>query len=194
MALFNENGTAATITTSAAQVGMNAAGTYALRDLWSGAATTTTGAIGATVPPHGTVVYRVSGGAAYAGNTLVGQGSGRCLDVHDNVVVNDAAVEIFDCNGGANQRWNLTAAGELRVYDGTRCLDVSGGGTTAGSRVIEWECHGGANQQFRMNADGTVAAVQSGLCLDVSGASTEPGAAVIVWTCHHAANQVWSRG
>jgi alpha-galactosidase len=194
VALFNENGTAATITTSAAQVGMNAAGTYGLRDLWSGAAATTTGTISATVPAHGTVVYRVSGGAAYAGNTLVGQGSGRCLDVHDNLVVNDAAVEIFTCNGGANQRWNLTAAGELRVYDGTRCLDVSGGGTTAGSRVIEWECHGGANQQFRINADGTITAVQSGQCLDVSGGSTDPGAAVIIWPCHHAANQLWARG
>ncbi|MEU4222353.1 RICIN domain-containing protein [Actinoplanes sp. NPDC026623] len=194
VALFNENATAATIATSAAQAGMNAAGTYALKDLWSGANTTTTGTISATVPPHGTVVYRVSGGAAYSGHTLVGQGSGRCLDVHDNIVVNDAAVEIFSCNGGANQRWNLTPAGELRVYDGTRCMDVSGGGTTAGNRVIQWECHGGANQQFRLNADGTITAVQSGQCLDVSGGATGDGAAVIIWPCHRAANQIWTRG
>ena len=194
VALFNENGAAATITTSAAQVGMNAAGTYALRDLWSGTGTTTTGTISATVPAHGTVVYRVSGGAAYASHPLVGQSSGQCVDIHDNIVVNGAAAEIFTCNGGPNQRWNFTPAGELRVYDGTRCLDVSGGRTTSGNRVIQWECTGGANQQFRMNADGTITAVQSGQCLEVSGGPSAPGTAIIILPCHQAPNQVWTRG
>jgi alpha-galactosidase len=193
VALFNENGAAATIATSAAEVGMNAAERYTLRNLWSKATSTTTGPISATVPAHGTVVLRVSGGAAYAGSALVGQGAGRCLDVHDNQVLNAAAVEIFDCNGGANQRWNFTPAGELRVYDGTRCLDVAQASTTAGARVLLWDCHGGPNQRFTMNANGTITATQSGMCLDVSGGSTAPGAGVIIWPCHAAANQVWSR-
>jgi alpha-galactosidase len=194
VALFNENGSATTISTSAAQAGMNAAGSYTLRDLWSGSTTTTSGTISATVPAHGTVVYRVSGGSAYAGHSLVGQGSGQCLDVHDNLVAGDAPVEIFGCNGGANQRWNATPAGELRVYDGTRCLDVTNGGTAGGTRVVQWECNGGANQQFRLNADGTITAVQSGQCLDVSGGGSAPGTAIIIWPCHRAANQIWSRG
>lgn len=192
VALFNENGSATTITTSAAQVGMNAAGSYGLRDLWTGGASTTTGTISATVPAHGTAVFRVSGGSPYAGRQLVGQASGQCLDVHDNVVVNDAAAEIYPCNGGANQRWNFTAAGELRVYDGTRCLDVFNGGTAAGTRVLQWECNGGVNQQFRLNPNGTITAVQSGLCLDVNGASTTPGAGIIIWTCHAQPNQIWT--
>ncbi|MFG1606531.1 glycoside hydrolase family 27 protein [Actinoplanes sp. NPDC049265] len=192
VALFNENATATTITTSAAQVGMNAAASYGLRDLWTGSSSTTSGAISVTVPAHGTAVYRVSGGSAYAGRQLVSQASGQCLDVHDNVVVNDGPVEIFTCNGGANQRWNFTPAGELRVYDGTRCLDVFNGNTAAGTRVLQWECNGGANQQFRLNANGTITAVQSGLCLDVNGGATTPGTGIIIWTCHNQPNQVWS--
>jgi hypothetical protein len=111
---------------------MSAAAGYGLRDLWTGATSTTSGTISATVAAHGTAVYRLSGGAQFAARQLVGQASGQCLDVHENIVVNDAAVEIFPCNGGPNQRWNVTAAGELRVYDGTRCLDVFNGETAPG--------------------------------------------------------------
>ena len=57
--LFNETGTEATISTSAATVGLSGASTFALRDLWSGATSATEGAITATVPAHGVVMYRV---------------------------------------------------------------------------------------------------------------------------------------
>jgi alpha-galactosidase len=58
--LFNENAAPATITTSAPRVGLAGAARYTLRDLWSGATSTTTGPIGAAVPAHGVVMYRVS--------------------------------------------------------------------------------------------------------------------------------------
>src|SRR2546423_1278316 len=45
VALFNETGSTATISTSAAEVGMGAASSYGLRDLWSKAGTSTSGAI-----------------------------------------------------------------------------------------------------------------------------------------------------
>jgi alpha-galactosidase len=60
VALFNETSSATTISTTAAAAGLPAASSYGLRDLWSGAAQTTTGTIGATVPAHGTVVFRVT--------------------------------------------------------------------------------------------------------------------------------------
>jgi alpha-galactosidase len=62
--LFNENATTATITTTAARTGATGAAGYALRDLWSGTTSTTTGAISATVPAHGVVMVRVSAAAA----------------------------------------------------------------------------------------------------------------------------------
>jgi alpha-galactosidase len=60
VALFNESGSTQTISTSAAALGLGNAGSYRLRDLWSKAETTSSGAISASVPAHATVVYRVS--------------------------------------------------------------------------------------------------------------------------------------
>ena len=57
--LFNETEAAATISTTAAAAGAPSASGYTLRDLWAGTTATTTGAIAATVPPHGAVIYRV---------------------------------------------------------------------------------------------------------------------------------------
>jgi hypothetical protein len=38
-----------------------------------------------------------------------------------------AAVNIFDCNTGANQRWFSDRLGRLRPYSApTRCLDIAG--------------------------------------------------------------------
>jgi len=66
VALFNETGTSAQISTTAAAAGLGNAPSYSLRDLWTKAVTSTTGAIAATVPAHATVVYRVSRTGTFA--------------------------------------------------------------------------------------------------------------------------------
>nr|WP_137813592.1 NPCBM/NEW2 domain-containing protein [Gandjariella thermophila] len=58
--LFNAGEGTATISTTAAAIGLGNAHRYRLQDLWSRSSRTTTGAISASVPAHGTVVYRVS--------------------------------------------------------------------------------------------------------------------------------------
>jgi alpha-galactosidase len=60
VALFNETGATATISTTASAAGLGNASSYQLKDLWSKATTTTGGTISASVPAHATVVYRVS--------------------------------------------------------------------------------------------------------------------------------------
>ncbi len=92
-------------------------------------------------------------------------------------------VDLWDCNGGTNQQWTATSAGELRVY-GSDCLDASGQGTAPGTKVDIWPCDGGANQQWTVNADGTITGVQSGLCLDATGGGTANGTLVELWTCN----------
>jgi hypothetical protein len=59
VALFNETASSAPITTTASAVGMPQKDGYVLHDLWSKSATGTVGTIGANVPAHGTVIYRV---------------------------------------------------------------------------------------------------------------------------------------
>jgi hypothetical protein len=125
---------------------------------------------------------------------LVGVASNRCLDVVGGSSTNGALVDIWDCNGQSNQGWELTAAGELRVFNGGRCLDVPNASTTPGVRLAIWNCNGGANQKFRLNSNGSITATQSGLCLDVNGQATANGTAVNLWNCNGQTNQQWRAG
>jgi hypothetical protein len=135
---------------------------------------------------------RPGGGGAGSTGVLRGTGSNRCLDVPNASQSDGTFLQIFDCNGGANQQWTLNSSNELTVY-GSKCLDVPNNATSAGTRVEIWTCNGGANQQWRLNSDGTVVGVGSGLCLDVTGAATANGTAVEIWTCNGGSNQKWTR-
>ncbi|OAR25330.1 alpha-galactosidase [Streptomyces sp. ERV7] len=61
--LTNENTSARTVSTTVKDIGIGGASSYALKDLWSKATGTTTSAISASVPAHGTVMLRVTPGS-----------------------------------------------------------------------------------------------------------------------------------
>ncbi|HEV2784347.1 MAG TPA: NPCBM/NEW2 domain-containing protein [Actinophytocola sp.] len=71
VALLNETGSTATVSTTASAIGMPGGSSYTLKDLWSKATRTTSGTISSSVPSHGTVVYRVTrnGGTPPAAGT-----------------------------------------------------------------------------------------------------------------------------
>ena len=192
VALFNQGSAATTVTTTAAAVGKTG-GPFTLRDAWTNATSTTTGTISASVPGHGTAVYRVSGGTtgtpAPAGVMLVGAASGRCLDDPESVTANGTGLLLWDCSGAANQRWTLAGDGTIRVYG--KCLDAPIG-AVAGARPVLWDCNGGTNQRWTHNSNSTISGVASGLCLDADGNGTANGTAVILWSCAGAANQRWT--
>jgi hypothetical protein len=131
------------------------------------------------------------GGGGGPTGTIVGADSGRCVDVPGASQTPGTQVALWDCNGGANQQWTATAAGELQVY-GSDCLDAAG--QSAGAKVDIATCTGGANQKWTTNADGTITSGQSGLCLDATGAGTANGTLIELWTCNGGGNQRWSRG
>ncbi|WP_328653134.1 lectin [Micromonospora sp. NBC_00330] len=140
-------------------------------------------------------VWLTAGNAAAASTgRLVSAASGRCLDVVGNAATTGTRVQIWDCNGQANQTWTFTDAGELRVFNNSLCLDAEAGQTSAGTAAIIWSCTGAANQQWRLSSNGSITGVQSGLCLDVSGAATAAGTLVALWNCNGQANQRWSQG
>lgn len=199
--LTNENGSAATVSTTAAAAGLPTASSYRLANLWSKEVSSTSGPISARVPAHGTVMYRVSAGTGSSTGTthpLIGASSQRCLDAEGAVTQPGTKIVIWDCQGGDNQRVTLTAAGELRLYNGSQCVDADDNQTAPGTAVQLWTCNGGANQQWRLNPDGTVTGTQSGLCLDVTGgdkpARNVNGTKLELWTCNGGANQQWSLG
>ncbi|MGK5683895.1 glycoside hydrolase family 27 protein [Actinoplanes sp. URMC 104] len=194
VALFNQSNATRTISTTAAAIGKSGASSYTLVDAWTGATSTTTGTISASVPAHGTAVYRVSGGttgnpSTPASFSLVSAPSGRCLDVPNSTTANGTQPVIWDCSGAANQRW--TASGQTLQALG-KCLDAPIG-ATAGAKVQLWDCNGGANQQWTSQSNGTIRGNQSGLCLDVNNNQTANGTLTLLWTCTGAANQQWSR-
>ncbi len=123
--------------------------------------------------------------------TIVGTGSGRCVDVPGSSTANGAQVQLWDCHGGTNQRFTYTANRQLTVY-GNKCLDASGQGTANGTTVVIWDCNGQSNQQWNVNANGTVTGAQSGLCLDASANGTANGTKIQLWACHGGPNQQWS--
>ncbi|MGW4154461.1 arabinofuranosidase catalytic domain-containing protein [Micromonospora chersina] len=123
---------------------------------------------------------------------IVGGQSGRCLDVPNATTANNTQVQLWDCNGQANQLWTYTSGKQLQVY-GSKCLDASGQGTANGTQVIIWDCNGQTNQQWNVNANGTITGVQSGLCMDASGAATANGTKVVLWSCNGQTNQQWTQ-
>ncbi|MET9451103.1 ricin-type beta-trefoil lectin domain protein [Streptomyces cinerochromogenes] len=123
---------------------------------------------------------------------IVGAASGRCVDVPNQSHTAGTQVELWDCNGGGNQQWTNTSAGELRVY-GSDCLDAAGQGTGPGTKVDIWDCNGGGNQKWTLHSDGTITGDQSGLCLDATGGGTGNGTLLQLWTCNGNRNQQWTR-
>lgn len=140
----------------------------------------------------GAALMGVPTASAAATGSLVGAGSSRCLDVNGASQTAGTALQIWDCNGGGNQRWATTTADELRTYNGTMCLALQNNQTAAGTRTEIANCTGGQNQKWRLNDNGSVTGLQSGLCLDVSGAATANGAAVVLWNCNGQSNQKWA--
>ncbi|CAG6398003.1 ricin-type beta-trefoil lectin domain protein [Streptomyces cocklensis] len=139
--------------------------------------------------------YTNSSGTGTTG-ALHAVGAGKCLDVPNSSTTAGTQLQIWDCNGQANQSWTRTSSGQLTVFSGGSqlCLDAYNNQTTAGTKVETWSCNGGANQQWSVNSNGTVTSTQSGLCLDVTGASTANGALAELWTCNGGSNQQWTLG
>jgi hypothetical protein len=134
--------------------------------------------------------YAAASGGGQNGE-IVGTGSGRCLDVPNATTTNGTQLELWDCNGGSNQRFTYTSGKQLQVY-GNKCLDASGQGTSDGTAVIIWDCNGQANQQWNVNSNGSITGVQSGKCLDAIGAGTANGTKIQLYSCWGGSNQQWS--
>ncbi|MEU4246655.1 ricin-type beta-trefoil lectin domain protein [Amycolatopsis sp. NPDC026612] len=194
--LLNENSSTKTVSTTATAAGLPAAPSYRLTNLWSKELTTSTGTISASVPSHSTVIYRVqadaSGTSIGTSQPVQGASSARCIDINGTAPTPGPQVDIWDCDGGGNQAWTFTSAGELKANG--LCLDASGGTSAAGTKLVAWTCHGGGNQKFRLEADGSI--TQAGLCVDVTGgdkpAGNVNGTRLELWNCNDDANQNWA--
>ncbi len=131
--------------------------------------------------------------AGNVGGFLKDQNSGLCADVPALSQANGTVLDLWDCNGGANQSWTATPSKQLMVY-GSKCLEASGGATADGTAVVIDDCDGTGGQQWTVNEDGTVVNVPSGKCLDATGGATASGTPLELWSCTGGTNQKWARG
>lgn len=100
-----------------------------------GSATFTWNVSTATPPPHVT----------YSGTIRLYK-MGLCLDDANNATNSGAVVQVWRCNGLANQNWQVMSDGTIR-HAGL-CLDARNFGTTDGTKIQLWACTGGPNQQW----------------------------------------------
>ncbi|GIH05041.1 alpha-galactosidase [Rhizocola hellebori] len=70
--LFNRSAAAATVNTSAGELGLAGSSSYSLRNLWTFTNSTSTGAISASVPAHGAVMLRVTRAGSLAAAPAAG--------------------------------------------------------------------------------------------------------------------------
>ncbi|WP_405766377.1 ricin-type beta-trefoil lectin domain protein [Streptomyces sp. NBC_00080] len=116
--------------------------------------------------------------------------AGKCLDVAGGATANGTAVQLYDCNGSAAQRWTVQPDGSLQALG--KCLDVVGGSTADGAKTQLYDCNGTGAQRWSYNATtGDVVNTAANKCLDVTDNSSANGARGQIWSCTGAANQKW---
>src|SRR6185295_6290723 len=88
-------------------------------------------AAGILVPGAALVYGLMPAGAAGAG-PITGLG-GKCVDVAGAATANGTAIQLYDCNGTAAQRWTVgNDDGSIRALG--KCLDVTAASTVSGAR------------------------------------------------------------
>ncbi len=111
----------------------------------------------------------------------------NCLDVTGQATASGSPVEIFSCNGGANQVWEYRGAALYNPISGN-CLEEPTPDAIAGMQLHIATCNGSANQRWRLPVSGPVVSGIAGKCLDyLGGAGTE----VDLYGCNQTAAQQW---
>ncbi|MCP3963718.1 MAG: RICIN domain-containing protein [bacterium] len=118
----------------------------------------------------------------------------KCLDVEGADPSDGTFLQIFECHGQDNQRFELVPVGtffELRGLAG-KCVQPGGGEDER--RLMLGPCDGLEDRwdpDPDLAGDFTLVHVTTGKCMDVRGASTEDRTPVKIYDCHFGVNQTW---
>ncbi|MFE7706926.1 ricin-type beta-trefoil lectin domain protein [Streptomyces sp. NPDC057486] len=128
-------------------------------------------------------------GSGGTSGTITGLG-GKCVDVAGASAANGTAVQLYDCNGTAAQKWTVGSDGTIRALG--KCLDVKDNSTANGAQLQLWDCNGGGNQRWGVSGARDIVNVQADKCMDATGNSSANGTRLQIWTCAGTANQKWT--
>jgi beta-glucosidase len=114
---------------------------------------------------------------------------GKCLNIVNNGTADGSKLQLWTCNGGANEQWEIVGGyGELYNPVSGRCLEDPSSSTANGKQLDIWTCNGGNNQNWLPPASPFDSAV-SGKCINDGGNSSSNGAKIISYTCNGAGNE-----
>ena len=120
--------------------------------------------------------------------TLVNPWSGMCLADPGFSRTAGTKVELWPCDGYANQAWTLPAGSMTSQIPGM-CLDDSGDLSANNTKVDIWACNSTPAQAWQAATDGTVRI--NGKCLDVQHGATASGSPVDLYSCNGNQGQQW---
>lgn len=80
--------------------------------------------------------------------------SDKCLDVAGGKKDNGTPVQIYTCNGGAAQKWQISGDTLVNTNSG-KCLTVKGGASANGTAVVIMPCTSGVSQKWQYGTHGT---------------------------------------
>lgn len=129
---------------------------------------------------------------AAVGSLIIGQGSNRCVDVpnaQDGIGRDGTKLHLWDCMGGANQKWDFQGDGTVRALG--LCMDVAHGSRDDGAAIQLARCSGNPAQQFVLSGAGDLVNPQANKCVDADDHGTANGTRLLLWTCAGTPNQKW---
>jgi hypothetical protein len=164
-------------------------------------------ALGLSLVACATLMLSAVAGSAHAsgGAVIRNYQSGKCLDADANYLSqNGDRVQLWDCNGGDNQKWYLEPINpndpsqlRLRNVADDKCLDADANNiNNNGDKVQLWACGGGTEQKWRVYTGSTNVLVFQNLAngkvldADANGINNN-GDRVQVWDWWGGANQIW---
>ncbi|GGT14540.1 alpha-galactosidase [Streptomyces tanashiensis] len=201
VALLNRGSSTATLSTTLTGVGFQggAACTASVKDLWTGTTSSSSGTISASVPAHGTAIFRIKPGSGCTGQKPTGQISGiggKCLDDANSGSGPNNPVTLYTCHGGANQRWTVQGDGTIRTLGA--CLDATYKSTDSrhiGYWAVLNPCNGSASQKWAYQRNGYLKNTGLNLCADDYYSRTTDTNPIIVGACGvskpNQGNQIW---
>ncbi|MGW3652429.1 ricin-type beta-trefoil lectin domain protein [Streptomyces sp. NPDC000878] len=121
---------------------------------------------------------------------LVGQQSGRCVDIPNFQATVGADLQMWDCVQQKNQYWTFRADGTVRAMG--LCLTSVWHAGENGSPIQLDTCAGRPQQKWALNSDAALVNPATAKCLDVVDFNTGNGARLQLWSCGGGANQKWT--
>ncbi|MFJ7149008.1 ricin-type beta-trefoil lectin domain protein [Streptomyces sp. NPDC100445] len=119
--------------------------------------------------------------------------AGKCLDVAGGGKTNGTPVQVYTCNGGAAQQWQMWATYDggrtLRNANSGKCLEVLNGGNADGTKIQIRDCGSAKAQQWKFDVRSATPLVNaaSGKCVHLPTFDNSKDA--VLSTCNGSAAQ-----